>query len=61
MIMDILSMARHLGLKTVAEGIEKSGQAEFLRNHHCDMIQGYYYYKPLRKNEFKELLRQQRQ
>jgi len=61
LIMDILSMARHLGLKTVAEGIEKSGQAEFLRNHHCDMIQGYYYYKPLRKNEFKELLRQQRQ
>ena len=44
---DIISMAHKLGLKVVAEGVETQLQKEFLVNHNCDIIQGYYYSKPL--------------
>ena len=44
---DIISMAHKLGLKVVAEGVETQLQKEFLMNHNCDIIQGYYYSKPL--------------
>lgn len=49
---DILSIARHLGLTIVAEGIETAEQVTFLQQHHCDMIQGYYFYKPLCSQAF---------
>ncbi len=42
----ILSMARHLGLEVVAEGVEKQAQADFLLAHHCDRLQGYLYAQP---------------
>ena len=44
---DIITMAHKLGLKVVAEGVETQLQKEFLMNHNCDIIQGYYYSKPL--------------
>ncbi len=53
---DILSIARHLGLTTVAEGIETAEQVAFLQCHHCDMIQGYYFYKPLSSQDFDKVL-----
>ena len=56
LLQDILSMAGHLGLKTVAEGIETKAQAEFLKEHKCDMIQGYYFYRPMPEEELHELL-----
>ncbi|MEY4756779.1 MAG: hypothetical protein RJA34_1677 [Pseudomonadota bacterium] len=46
-ILAIISMARSLGFKTIAEGVETQGQYDFLRNSHCDEIQGYYFSKPL--------------
>jgi diguanylate cyclase (GGDEF)-like protein len=42
----ILSMARHLGLKVVAEGVETRAQAEFLATNGCDAMQGYLYARP---------------
>jgi sensor c-di-GMP phosphodiesterase-like protein len=44
---DIISMAHKLGLKVVAEGVETQLQKEFLINNDCDIIQGYYYSRPL--------------
>ncbi len=41
-----LALAHSLGLKVVAEGIETEGQSRFLREHGCDLLQGYLYGRP---------------
>ncbi|HVL01907.1 MAG TPA: EAL domain-containing protein, partial [Dongiaceae bacterium] len=43
----VIAMAHKLGLKVVAEGVELAEQAEFLKENHCDFVQGYYYGKPM--------------
>jgi diguanylate cyclase (GGDEF)-like protein/PAS domain S-box-containing protein len=48
----VLSLAHQLGMKVVAEGVETIEQLRFLENLHCDMIQGYYFSKPLPPAEF---------
>ncbi len=53
MITTILSMAKIFDLKTVAEGVETKEQFDFLLNNGCDIFQGYYFSRPLRKEQFK--------
>ena len=48
----ILSMAQHLELKVVAEGIETKDQMQYLMQHGCDKIQGYYISKPISYEHF---------
>ncbi len=43
----IISMAKHLNLRVIAEGVETEEQLSFLRAQHCDEIQGHYLSKPL--------------
>lgn len=50
----IMLIAEHLGAKTILEGVETKEQVEFTRKIGCDIIQGYYYSKPLSKNEFED-------
>jgi diguanylate cyclase (GGDEF)-like protein/PAS domain S-box-containing protein len=52
----ILDMARVLGLKVVAEGVETSRQADFLRSHGCDFAQGYLFSRPVGADSFEALL-----
>ena len=52
----ILAMARELGLKVIAEGVETEEQLEFLRRHGCDEIQGFIFSKPLPPEELEVLL-----
>ena len=55
-VISIIDMAHRMGMKVVAEGIENKQQSEFLCNHGCDYLQGYYYYKPMSAEEFSKLL-----
>jgi len=43
----IIAMAHRLKLDVIAEGVENAAQAEFLREHGCDHVQGYYYGRPM--------------
>lgn len=53
MITTILTMAKIFHLKTVAEGVETKEQFDFLLKNGCDIFQGYYFSRPLRKEQFK--------
>ena len=48
----VIVMAHSLGLKIVAEGVETPSQLAVLKMLHCDQIQGFYFSKPLPKEEF---------
>ncbi|MEG1051746.1 MAG: EAL domain-containing protein [Janthinobacterium sp.] len=48
----ILAMARHLGLRVVAEGVETQEQADFLVAHDCDGLQGYLIAQPMPVEDF---------
>jgi len=56
----IIGMARTLGLKAVAEGVETEAQCEFLRapgeSPPCDQAQGYFFSRPLPAEQAEELL-----
>ena len=48
----IMLIAEHLGVETIVEGVETKEQVDLIRKINCDIIQGYYYSKPLPKEEF---------
>ncbi len=52
----IISMAEALELKVVAEGVETAAQIGFLRQHGCDIVQGYYFDRPLTAQELERKL-----
>ena len=54
----IISMAKSLKLKVIAEGVEDEAQMSFLRAHQCDEIQGYYFSRPLAVDKVADKLRQ---
>lgn len=56
----IIAMAHSLGLEVTAEGVETAGQFEFLLQHGCDQMQGYYFSAPVNETDAAELLRQQK-
>lgn len=51
-VSNFVALAHGLGIKAVAEGIEEERQVEHLRAAGCDMVQGYYYGKPMPVTEF---------
>ena len=53
----ILSMAGNLRLETVAEGVETEEQKDFLSREGCQMMQGYYFSRPLGVRDFEEELK----
>jgi EAL domain-containing protein (putative c-di-GMP-specific phosphodiesterase class I) len=47
LVSTVVSLARAFGMRTVAEGVETSGQLEMLRLSKCDQAQGYYFARPV--------------
>ena len=52
LVKTMIDMARGLGLKVIAEGVETEKHCEFLIEHGCELAQGYYYSKPLEETDF---------
>ncbi len=50
----IIKMCKKLNIKTVAEGIETKKQVDFLKKIGCDIIQGYYFSKPMLVKDFEK-------
>jgi EAL domain-containing protein (putative c-di-GMP-specific phosphodiesterase class I) len=52
----MIDIARLLEVPVIAEGVETKEQMELLKSIGCDIIQGYYFSKPLPPEEFKKLI-----
>ena len=52
----VLNIARHLQVPVVAEGVETEAQMNRLRAAGCELIQGYYFSRPLPPEEFEKLI-----
>lgn len=55
----LLDILHHFPVQIVAEGVEDETVAEHMRQHGCDMIQGFYYYRPMPMDEFQRLIAEQ--
>lgn len=53
----IVNIAKNLKLSIVAEGVETLMQKDFLLNSDCDVLQGYYFSKPVNKEKFEEYIK----
>lgn len=55
-VSSIINMAKQLNMKVISEGVETSTQSEFLKDIQCDMVQGYFYAKPMPIPEFEKFV-----
>ena len=53
-VAETIKLAKSLGMKIVAEGIEEEKQVEFLAENGCDLIQGFYFAKPMPVSEYEQ-------
>lgn len=56
-IIDVINIVRHQSGKVLFEGVETKEQYEFLKNSGCDIIQGFFFDKPLPRSEFEGRLK----
>ncbi len=61
MVDTIVTIAHNLNLTVVAEGVEQAEQLQQLKQLRCEIIQGYFYSKPLSAHDFGLFLKQQKQ
>ncbi len=55
-VKEAIRLAKSLNMQVVAEGIEQKQQVEFLAEQGCDMIQGFYFAKPMPVEEFEKMM-----
>lgn len=56
----LVGLGKNLKKETIFEGVETEEQRDFLKKIKCDQVQGYFYSKPLREEEFMEFLKKHR-
>ena len=49
-------MAKHIGIRTLAEGVETEEQYAFLRDIGCEEVQGFYFSKPVLEGDVERML-----
>ncbi len=54
----LVKMMKHMGYKVIAEGVETEEQLSLLDNADCDMVQGYYYARPMSIPDFRKFLKE---
>ena len=59
MIELVLDIAKFLGVPVVAEGVETEEQMKLLKDAQCELVQGYYFSRPLPPEEFEELIKKE--
>ncbi|MCR5769001.1 MAG: EAL domain-containing protein [Lachnospiraceae bacterium] len=59
-VAEAIKLAKSLNMRIVAEGVEIKEQVDFLAGEGCDMIQGYYFAKPMPGNDYEQRMRQMR-
>ena len=59
MIELVLDIAKFLGVPVVAEGVETEEQMNLLKDARCELVQGYYFSRPLPAGEFEELIKKE--
>lgn len=52
----VVGMAHSLNMTVIAEGVETQRQADYLNSVGCEIMQGYYYAKPMPINEFEKMI-----
>ncbi|MBO4396500.1 MAG: EAL domain-containing protein [Eubacterium sp.] len=57
-VSEAIKLAKRLNMRTVAEGVEDKDEVEFLKKQGCDMIQGYYFAKPMPGDEYEERMKE---
>ncbi|MDQ0256597.1 diguanylate cyclase (GGDEF)-like protein/PAS domain S-box-containing protein [Evansella vedderi] len=57
-ILAVITLAHNLELNVVAEGVEEAPQLMYLQSLQCDIVQGYYFSRPLEKKKAGEYLQQ---
>jgi diguanylate cyclase len=55
-LVGLLELCRHLGLRTVAEGVEREGQLRVLQELGCDLVQGHFIGRPAVADELTALV-----
>ncbi|KTD19212.1 EAL domain-containing protein [Legionella jordanis] len=53
----IISLAKNLNLSVLAEGVEKKAQLDFLKQHHCNQAQGFFFSEPLPEKDFEQWMK----
>jgi EAL domain-containing protein (putative c-di-GMP-specific phosphodiesterase class I) len=56
-IKSIIQIAKNLRIEVLAEGVETEEQYKYLRDNGCDIIQGYYFYRPMPASEAESILK----
>ena len=56
-IKSIIQIAKNLRIEVLAEGVETKEQYAYLKDNGCDIIQGYYFYKPMPASEVEKLMK----
>lgn len=49
-------MAQHLEIETLAEGVETEEQRDFLKSAGCELVQGFFYARPVPVDEYEKMI-----